>query len=129
MQKPKPTTEDLTHEDYYLRYMSTPNQTLKTRITLKASGKSFDGKQESFLALWTKHVTPATDTVAEFKGAKLILHNYRPDFGLSFSKDFSETFVIHEPFFGKGSRWANNTSLLSRDMKMKNATLICMIQH
>ena len=107
----------LKEDDYLLRYMSKANQTMKTRITLKPKGKSIEGKsidekQQAFLVLWKKHVTPVTDTRAEFKSGKLILHNYRNDFGLSFSDGFAHTFAMSKPFFGKGSRWASNTSLL-----------------
>ena len=112
VRKPKKGNRDLTKEDYLLRYMSEANQTMKKRITLKASGEISDGKVETFLALWKKHVTPVTDTRPELKKRKLILHNYRKDVGLTFSEDFAQTFGMLTPFFCKGTQWATYSMLL-----------------
>ena len=114
-QKPSTSKVPLSESDYLLRYMDTTCQKRDQRISLKASGQSVDGKEESFLTLWKQLVTSKTGVQAEFKSGKLILHNFRKDIGITFSYQFSRTFSMREPFFGKGSRWASKASALNSD--------------
>ena len=115
--KEKPMTSvPLKGDDYLLRYMNTVCQNMEDSITLKDWGKSFDGKQETFLKLWEEKITKVTDTRAEFSSSgKLILHNHSREFGLIFSEGFAKTFKMEEAFFGKGTRWANMKAALKSD--------------
>ena len=109
-EKPSTSEKLLTQADYLLRYMHTDVQQSKARIYIKKSGQNIDGKEESFLTLWKQQVSSRVKIHSEFKNGKLILHNYRDDIGMTFSQDFSKTFFMKDPFFGKGSRWSTTKS-------------------
>ena len=114
LHKPPKDLKALKQEDYLLRYMHMNCQESGRRLYLKVFGHGFDGKEETFLALWKRVVTSAVGIKAEFSNGKLVLHNFNPNLGIRFSLHFARRFHQPAPFFGRGSRWATHKALLKK---------------
>lgn len=112
---PAPVETPLKAKYYLVKYMNTIAQKKLKRIIIKQHGEKFDGDEAAFLKLWETKVTSQVNIRAEFKKRKLVLHNYNPDIGITFSADFAQAFAIPHPFFGVGSRWGNSTSVMNFD--------------
>ena len=117
--KPKASEKALIKDDYWIRYMHKSCQEKQKRIVINSYGEKFDGKEDSFLELWKKKVSSVVDIRAEFKKGKLVLHNHRPDIGITFSSYFSTIFAMSEPFFGGGSRWASSQAKLKDSLEVE----------
>jgi hypothetical protein len=111
---------DLQQDDYMLRYMHEVCQQKEGRIIIKAQGETFDGKETTFLSMWTKKVTPTVQVTAEFKKGKFILLNYHLDKAMVFSKDFNKTFRHFQPLVGQQHQWSAATVNFDSNSDYKN---------
>ena len=102
----KRKTMTLTHKDYHVTYLNTTVQKLAHNITIKWGGKAFDGRLESFIAMWNKAVSPYVRASVEFKKGKLIIHNHEETMALVFSPSFQRTFHHEWPIIGAASVWS-----------------------
>ena len=96
----------LNREDYKITYYNTNVLKKKGRFIIKDVDKKFDGTKETFNKLWQENIRKHYDIHIEFKGSKLVIHNYEKSLVIVFSRDFSKTFGHEWPIYGKGSQWA-----------------------
>ena len=118
----KPLTYEmlLTEGDYFMRYMHTAVQEFKGRIYIKKMEENVtEMSEESFLMLWKQNVTPHLKVTADFKSGKLVLTNNSANVGITFSKDFGDTFFMKDAFFGSGTRWSTFKSSMKSNHDSK----------
>lgn len=115
-----PIVRELKVDDYTLRYMHEVCQQKQGRIVIKAARETFDGKEETFIAMWNKKVMPTVQVAAEFKNGNFILLNYHSDKAITFSKDFIATFRHFQPLVGQQHQWSVTTVHLDSNSDYKN---------
>ena len=94
-------------KDYLLKYFSPDVQQRVKRFELLAKNYYFDGKESTFLKLWSEKIKGVQDVVIRFSNHKLIIDNYRSDFVILFSPELRKA-VGHElPIIGRGTTWAS----------------------
>ena len=109
----QPGEEKLTSEDYRLKYFYPDVLERREHIELKSQGKTFDGKESTFVELLKSKTLRTVGVAIRFKNHKLIIDNYRSDYTIVFSPGLGKAIGHDLPIIGRGTTWARRPLDLS----------------